>query len=217
VSLDPKATRGYRNRNPGNIDWNERNKWQGQTGREASGNPPRFAVFSSHEFGIRALAMLLTTYQDRHGLRTLRGIIGRWAPVRENHTEAYVDAVAARTGFGPDAPLDLHRWTQLRPLVEAIIHHELGGNPYAAATIDEGLRLAGVARPVTTIADAARTGTGQGALTVGAVAAAAATAAPAVQALGALPPWVGVALVVAAAAVAVALVLAGRRQSALVS
>ena len=217
MNRDPKATRGYRNRNPGNIDWNERNKWQGQLGREASGNPPRFAVFSSHEFGIRALAMLLTTYQDRHGLRTLRGIIGRWAPVRENHTEAYVDAVAARTGFGPDTPLDLHLWTQLRPLVEAIIHHELGSNPYAAATIDEGLRLAGVARPVNSIADAARTGTGQGALTVGAVATAAATAAPAVQALGALPPWVGVALVVAAAVVAVAVVLAGRRQSAAVS
>lgn len=217
MSADPKATRGYRNRNPGNIDWNERNKWQGQLGREASGNPPRFAVFSSHEFGIRALAMLLTTYQDRHGLRTVRGIIERWAPGSENHTEAYVDAVAGRTGFAADAPLDLHGWTHLRPLVEAIIIHELGGNPYAAATIDEGLRLAGVARPVNSIADAARTGTGQGALTVGAVAAAAATAAPAVQALGALPPWVGVALVVAAASVAVALVLVGRRQSAGVS
>lgn len=152
MNRDPKATRGYRNRNPGNIDWNERNKWQGQLGREASGNPPRFALFSSHEFGIRALAMLLTTYQDRHGLRTVRGIIRRWAPSSENHTQAYVDAVARRTGFGPDAALDLHGWTHLRPLVEAIIVHELGGNPYAAATIDEGLRLAGVARPVNSIA-----------------------------------------------------------------
>ena len=214
MSIDPKASRGFRNRNPGNIDWHERNKWQGQIGREASGDPPRFAVFGSHEFGIRALAMLLTAYQDRHGLRTIRALVGRWAPSSENHTEAYVRAVAGRTGFAAEARLDLHTWAHLRPLVEAIIVRELGGNPYAASTIDEGLRLAGVARPVTNMADAARTGTGQGALTVGAVAAAAATAAPAVQALGALPPWVGVALVVAAAAVAVVMVLVGRRQPA---
>ena len=135
----------------------------------------------------------------------------------EDAGDATPEGADALADFGPDAALDLHGWTHLRPLVEAIIVHELGGNPYAAATIDEGLRLAGVARPVNSIADAARTGTGQGALTVGAAAAAAATAAPAVQALGALPPWVGVALVVAAAAVAVALVLSGRRQPAPVS
>jgi hypothetical protein len=192
---NPRNSRGYRNRNPGNIDFNPANKWQGQVGRETTGSPPRFAVFETHEFGIRALAVLLTTYQDRHGLRTIAGIVNRWAPGSENNTGAYIAHVARLTGRAPDERLDLHRHEDMAPLVKAIITHELGGNPYDDATIDEGLRLAGLPRPVTTLREAAATGTGHGAITVGAVASAAASAAPAIQAVGALPPWVGVAFV----------------------
>jgi len=208
-----KATqsRGYRNNNPGNIDWNARNKWQGQTGIETTGSPPRFATFQSAEYGIRALAVLLTTYQDRHNLRTIREIIKRWAPGNENNTDAYVSAVGRAMGVPTEVQkLDMHTYADLRPLVEAIITHELGGQPYPAAVIDEGLRLAGVPKPVTTASEAAATSTGKGALTVAAAASAAATAAPAMQSLGALPQWVGVALVVAVAAVAVAYVLTQR-------
>lgn len=209
--MDPKQSRGYRNKNPGNIDWNERNKWQGQVGIEQTGNPPRFAVFESHEFGIRALAALLTTYQDRHGLRTVRGIIDRWAPPVENATSAYVDAVSDDMDVLRDEQIDVRTYAHMRPLVAAIIKHELGGMPYDAATIDAGLRLAGVPKPIETMRDAAGTGTGSGALTVGAVASAAAAAAPAVQALGGLSPWVGGLIVVLAAAGGVAFVLAKRR------
>jgi hypothetical protein len=42
-----------------------------EVGIEATGSPPRFAVFSSREYCIRALAALLAAYQDRHGLRTV--------------------------------------------------------------------------------------------------------------------------------------------------
>ena len=209
--MDPKQSRGYRNKNPGNIDWNERNKWQGQVGIEQTGNPPRFAVFETHEYGIRALAALLTTYQDRHGLRTVRGIIDRWAPPVENVTSAYVDAVARAMDVGRDDQIDVHTYAHMRPLVAAIIKHELGGMPYDAATIDEGLRLAGVPKPIETLRDAAGTGTGGGAITVGAVASAAAAAAPAVQALGGLSPWVSGLIVVLAAGAGVAFVLAKRK------
>lgn len=146
--MDPRQTRGYRNRNPGNIDHVPANRWQGLADPPLEAPPvgvrPRFARFISHEYGIRALAMLLATYQDRHGLRTIRGIIGRWAPGDENDTEAYVAAVSQRMGRHSRAELDLHRHADLRPLVEAIITHELGGNPYDRATIEAGLRLAGV-------------------------------------------------------------------------
>lgn len=206
-----KQSRGYRNRNPGNIDWSKGNKWQGQVGIEPTGNPPRFAVFETHEYGIRALAVLLTTYQDRHNRRTIRKIIDRWAPSQENNTSAYVAAVSRAAKRGPDEELDLHNYADLRPLVEAIITHELGGNPYTATTIDDGLRLAGVPRPVTTTREAATTNTGKGAITVAAAASAAATAAPALQSLSAIPQWVGVALVVAIAAVAVVYVLTQRK------
>lgn len=33
-------------------------------------------------------------------------MISRWAPPVENHTEAYIRAVAADTGIDPDEPLD---------------------------------------------------------------------------------------------------------------
>jgi hypothetical protein len=206
----PRSSRGYRNRNPGNIDWSANNPWQGQVGKE-DGLSGRFAVFESHEYGIRALASLLIRYQDRHGLNTIAGILHRWAPGSENDTGAYVAAVSRATGFAPDERLDLHSYACLRPLVAAIIGHELGGQPYPAAVLDEGLRRAGVLRAVGTLGEAAATGSGQAAITVGSAAAAAATAAPGLIALGGLPQWLGVALVLAAAAIAVAIVLSKRR------
>lgn len=208
-------SRGYRNKNPGNIDWSPANKWQGQIGKESTGNPPRFAVFQTHEHGIRALALLLTTYQDRHNCRTIRQFIQRWAPSSENNTDAYVSQVARHMKVeSGDYILDIHEYEDLRPLVEAIITHELGGQPYPDSVIDEGLRLAGVPKPITSAGEAAKTTTGKGAITVAAAASAAATAAPAMQSLAALPQWVGVALVIGVAAVAVAYVLTQRARRA---
>ena len=211
-------TRGVRNNNPGNIDYNPRNRWQGQVGLEAAplnGGRPRFAVFQTHEYGIRALAALLTVYQDRHDLRTVQGIINRWAPPADNNnTGAYVRAVASKVGVAPDARVDLHTYEHLRPLVEAIIAHELGGNPYAGNEIDNALRLAGVVRPVSTLAEASATNTGNAAITVGAAATAAGAAAPALQALGGLAPWVAGLVVVLVAAGAVLWVLNSRRKRA---
>jgi hypothetical protein len=141
-----KGARGYRNKNPGNIDFNPRNQWVGQIGRETTGNPPRFAVFDSHEHGIRALARLLQSYQSAHGLRTVEGIINRWAPPNENVTSAYVKYVAQLVGVRPDEPVDVFKYETARPMVEAIIRKELGGCPYPPEVIDEGLGRAGVMR-----------------------------------------------------------------------
>jgi len=213
---DPKAARGYRNRNPGNIDFNPANRWQGQVGLGDAWLPAerrRFAAFEAHEWGIRALAVLLLTYQDRHGLRTIRGIINRWAPPVENDSGAYVTAVARAMGVARDAELDLHRYETMRPLVVAIITHELGGNPYTDAVIDEGLHRAGIVRPVATVGEAAKTGTGRAALETGAMAAAAAAAAPVVQAMAGLPQWTGVALVVGVVVLAVLFIIMRRRDA----
>lgn len=217
MTHDPKLSRGYRNRNPGNIDHVPSNRWQGLADPPIEpalpGGRARFARFTSHEYGIRALAVLLITYQDRHGLRSITQIISRWAPSTENATRAYIQHVARLTGFGANDVLDLHTHAHMRPLVEAIITHELGGNPYDARTIDEGLRLAGVPRPVATMAEAARTGTGRAAIqgvTVTAAVAAAVEAVPAIEAVGKLPQWVGLAVILAVAAVTVAALLARR-------
>lgn len=94
--------RGIRNNNPGNIDFNPRNPWQGQLGMEEGVARPRFARFDQPENGIRALAKLLINYRGKDGMPGLgaKGIdtvleaISRWAPTSENDTRAYAEAVA---------------------------------------------------------------------------------------------------------------------------
>jgi hypothetical protein len=90
------------------------------------------------------LARTLITYQDQRDINTVRGIIDRWAPPNENNTHAYIEAVSQKIGAGPDDPIDVHQYTTMRPLVEAIIKHENGRCIYTRAQIDEGLRRAGV-------------------------------------------------------------------------
>ncbi len=144
------TTRGVRNNNPGNIDFNPRNQWQGQLGIELNVIKPRFARFDCPENGIRALAKLLLNYRGKDGLPgkgkpgidTIHEIIHRWAPGHENNTEAYVNAVSQDTGFKADQPLVLQDSRVLLPLVHSIIHHENGFNPYDASVVREGVRRA---------------------------------------------------------------------------
>jgi len=137
--------RGVRNANPGNLEWGD--KWQGLVPVNER-TDPRFCQFVSPAYGIRAIARTLITYQDKHNIRTVSAAINRWAPPVENDTGSYVRAV--QRAVGGDL-VDMHDYQYLRPLVEAIIRHENGVGPlktantwYDSATIDEGLRLAGV-------------------------------------------------------------------------
>jgi hypothetical protein len=201
--IDPRLSRGYRNRNPGNIEHSQANKWLGLD------NPPsdgRFCRFTSHEHGIRALALLLMAYQDRHELRTVRSIINRYAPKTENPVGAYVGAVSRRMGVGPDALIDVHEPATMRALVEAIIQFELGGQPYDDATLTEGLRMAGLVQPGLRHSGTAKAAAGTAAAAVGTTAVVEAAAAIAPHAEGiagiarALGPWTVAAVVVAIAA-----------------
>ncbi len=146
-----KSSRGIRNNNPGNIDRSPANKWQGRMQREqmtaAQREERRFEVFAAPAWGIRAICVLLISYQDKHGLKDVRGIINRWAPPVENDTGAYVNQVALALRVRPDEFINVHEYRRMRPLVEAIIRHENGGNPYSADVIEEGLRLAGIVKP----------------------------------------------------------------------
>lgn len=138
------TSRGERNKNPGNLDFSSSVNWQGQTGLETGVPSPRFAVFSDAKWGIRAIARQLLSYQTQHGLRTVRGLIGRWAPPSENNTAAYVTAVSASVGVGPDDEIDVDTAAVMTPMVRGIIIHENGSNPYPDSVIAEGIRLAGV-------------------------------------------------------------------------
>lgn len=142
--------RGLRNNNPGNIDYNPRNAWQGQVGLEEGTPRPRFARFDSPENGIRALGKLLLNYRGKdgmpdigsHGIDTVLETVNRWAPANENDTVAYAKALAARLGVKPTDRIDIQNPNVLREVVVGIIVHENGRNPYSIAIIDEGVRRA---------------------------------------------------------------------------
>ena len=134
--------RGIRNNNPGNIRKGD-DVWQGLAPLAAQLDPS-FCVFTTPEYGIRALAKILLTYQTRYGLNTVAKIIHRWAPPSENDTAAYALAVAKAVGVAVIQPVDLATGDTMRALVTAIIQHENGQQPYAPDTIDSALALAGM-------------------------------------------------------------------------
>lgn len=143
-ALASGATRGLRNNNPGNV-MATADRWEGQTGSDG-----RFATFETPEAGIRALARTLLTYQEKHGLNTVDGIVRRWAPPGENDTAAYAKAVSKVMGIEPTAKLDLRDPGTLQRLAAAIVRHENGVQPYPDAVMREGVGAALAGRPVVT-------------------------------------------------------------------
>jgi len=123
-----RLPRGIRNRNPLNIELGA--PWKGLSGRQTDG---RFAQFDSHLHGIRAAARVLRNYQRLHGLRTVRQVIGRWAPPVENDTGSYARAVASAMGVGLDQDIDLADAALMTDMIQAMAVHENG--PAGAATL----------------------------------------------------------------------------------
>ncbi len=144
--MTTKATRGIRNNNPGNIEHNPRNRWQGLD------NPPvegagRFARFKEPVYGIRAIARLIVSYYNKNNCNTVRKIIERWAPQEENNTAAYINHVCKITDFLPDQEMDFTTYEHCKPLVVAIIIHENGFNPYPSSLVDKAMLMAGIQPP----------------------------------------------------------------------
>lgn len=132
--------RGIRNNNPGNIRIGQ--KWQGLAPVQSDG---AFCVFTTPQFGIRAIARIMLTYQAQDGCDTLRKIVSRWAPAVENDVPAYLAAVVHAVGVDPDAAIDVDQVGVMLPLAKAIILHENGQDPYPDSLILEALHMAGVA------------------------------------------------------------------------
>lgn len=115
-------SRGLTNCNPGNIRLSKvRYKGEVQPSRDKA-----FKQFESLAWGYRAIFMLLATYHLRHGLDTIEGMIARWAPPCENHTEAYIRAVADQTGIPVGERLDTRDKRTMVPVVAAISRVENG-------------------------------------------------------------------------------------------
>lgn len=137
--MPPKTIpRGIRNNNPGNIRYTG-TKWLGLADPPSDG---AFCRFTSPEYGIRAIARIITTYYEKHGLNTVRGIVDRWAPPMENDTRAYIAHVSDRCGVGADQVIDPRAWLIMSALVCSIILHENGQQPYSDDVVRNGVTMA---------------------------------------------------------------------------
>lgn len=114
--------RGIRNCNPLNIRRNS-TQWQGLRPKQTDS---AFFQFISMPYGYRAAIKTLVTYYNKYGLKTIRGIISRWAPTSENRTEEYINVVAERTGFSSDEEIDICNADDMIAIVAAMSFVENG-------------------------------------------------------------------------------------------
>ena len=127
--------RGIRNNNPGNIRWDGKTQWQGMVGADDDG----FIMFSSVEYGFRAMTRVLNSYR-RRGVTTLGEIIHTWAPPEDNNdTAAYIRSASQQTGIEPNQRV---RDADYPALLAAITRHENGINPYQMRIIERGIAIA---------------------------------------------------------------------------
>lgn len=139
MTVSNPLPRGIRNYNPGNVRLGA--QWDGLAPHQTD---PEFCQFIDAEHGIRAIAKILMSYQDIHGLHTVRGMIGRWAPPTENDTRGYAQFVATRCGVGLDDPVSIHNMAFAAKMIAAMIVMECAGYTYPADVVIRGLILAGI-------------------------------------------------------------------------
>lgn len=132
-----KISRGLRNNNPLNIRRNS-TRWKGLAPVQSDKD---FFCFSEMCWGYRAAFITLRTYFSRHGLRTLRQWISRWAPPCENDTAAYVRFVASRSSIAADDELDIGNRGAMLSVVAAMSHME-NGVPARMDDVEKGWELA---------------------------------------------------------------------------
>lgn len=116
-------SRGLRNNNPGNIRQNSDNF----LGEIKPSTDPAFKQFESVEYGYRAIFVTLNTYQKKYGLSTIRAMISRWAPPKDNNdTEAYIRAVSSESGVPENSRITSTNKNVMIPIVAAMSRVENG-------------------------------------------------------------------------------------------
>lgn len=108
--------RGLRNNNPGNIRINN-DLFQGEI---RPSKDKSFKQFESMPYGYRAMFKILRSYYKNYHLNTIRKIIIRWAPPKENHTGKYIKAVSDYAGISADDPVNANDREQMIRIVAAM-------------------------------------------------------------------------------------------------
>ena len=121
IKKKSNAPRGIRNNNPLNIRVG--NDWQGERKPNTDG---AFEQFTTMQYGYRAAFKLLKAYIEKHHCRTIRFIINRWAPPKENDTNAYLKRVVEISGLNPDAIIAFNQKQNMIDLAYAMTIVENG-------------------------------------------------------------------------------------------
>lgn len=120
--------RGIRNNNPLNI--RRGSNWIGLSKTQ---NDPSFCQFDSITYGLRAGLIIIRTYMMKYNLHSIHSIVSRWAPPKENDTDAYVKSVASMMKIHALQKFDFGDRGRIVALVSAMCKVETG------ITIDQKL------------------------------------------------------------------------------
>ena len=121
-SINMKLPRGLRLCNPGNIRING-DLFQGEV---RPSKDKSFKQFTTMAYGYRAMFKILSNYFKNYKLDTIRKMITRWAPQKENHTEAYIKAVSDYAGIPADDPINVNDREQMIRIVAGMSRVENG-------------------------------------------------------------------------------------------
>lgn len=120
-----------RGNNPCGLRYDPRNEWEGADGAVG---------FISRVHGVRACALTLKAYHDK-GIRTVGGMIERWAPPHENDTERFVVFVCSWLGVVSDETIP-QDYETFKTLVRAISIFENTGPRLTEYELELGVKLA---------------------------------------------------------------------------
>lgn len=142
-----------RNLNPGNLEYNPDIPYEGLASPPSDG---KFFIFTSAQYGIRAIMETLHAYHFKHGLNTPKDIVTRYAPEKtatnpnENDTQAYINAVCSWNGWKEDQVLNFTDPHTYIGFAQSVAVHESGINPnhfpvawYSDSVYQEAFALTG--------------------------------------------------------------------------
>lgn len=92
-------------------------KWEGQIGVDKFGH----VIFSHPSYSVRAGAIVLRSYEKKHGINTIRGLIERFC---EGNRDEYVAFLCKYLGVKPDQKISLTG--KMHKLLPAMIRFETG-------------------------------------------------------------------------------------------
>jgi hypothetical protein len=131
-------SRGFDCNNPMDLEVNEHFCWQGEI-RPTTDPSGVLCDFDTPISGLRAGALDLYNQQALHSLNTWTEVITKYAPPSENDTEAYIAAMCAGTGVGPNDQIDLSDPSFLAKACHLVIIQEQGKDPYINGEVEKAI------------------------------------------------------------------------------